>query len=153
MVAKALDLIDAKRAALKIDVPQERVLFDMDMRREHQCRRSSRALRSAARTASGRQDRGQALAEAKESLGADHAVEFPNTGYYLPVIYGLTGEKVEKLSDMDRVLDYAADLLPEVPTEHLWLPYLGTTLDAGIATLFADECHRGAELPRRARRP
>jgi anaerobic carbon-monoxide dehydrogenase catalytic subunit len=34
MVIKALDLIDAKRAALKIDVPQERVLFDMDMRRE-----------------------------------------------------------------------------------------------------------------------
>jgi carbon-monoxide dehydrogenase catalytic subunit len=34
IVVKSLDLIDAKRAALKIDVPQERVLFDMDMRRE-----------------------------------------------------------------------------------------------------------------------
>jgi carbon-monoxide dehydrogenase catalytic subunit len=34
MVVKALDLIDARRTALKIDVPQERVLFDMDMRRE-----------------------------------------------------------------------------------------------------------------------
>jgi anaerobic carbon-monoxide dehydrogenase catalytic subunit len=34
IVIKALDIIDAKRAALKIDLPQERVLFDMDMRRE-----------------------------------------------------------------------------------------------------------------------
>jgi carbon-monoxide dehydrogenase catalytic subunit len=34
IATKALDLIDAKRAALKIDVPQERVLFDMEMRRE-----------------------------------------------------------------------------------------------------------------------
>lgn len=81
------------------------------------------------------------LARAKESFGADHAIELPNTGYYLPVIYGLTGEKVEKLSDMDRVLAYAKELLPEVPSEHLWLPYLGPTLDSGIATLLAEECH------------
>ena len=81
------------------------------------------------------------LARAKESYGADHAIELPNTGYYLPVIYGLTGEKVEKLSDMDRVLAYAKDLLPEAPSEHLWLPYLGPTLDSGIATLLAEECH------------
>lgn len=81
------------------------------------------------------------LDRAKESFGAERAIELPNTGYYLPVIYGLTGEKVEKLSDMDRVLDYARDLLPDVPTEKLNLPYLGTTLDAGIATLLAEECH------------
>lgn len=80
------------------------------------------------------------LAQAKEGYGAETAVEFPNTGYYLPVIYGLTGEKVEKLSDMDRILAMARDLLPEEPSERLWLPYLGNTLDAGIATLFAQEC-------------
>jgi acetyl-CoA synthase len=80
------------------------------------------------------------LAQLKESIGAEHAVEFPNTAYYLPVVYGLTGEKVERLSDMDRVLAYARDLLPEVPSEKLWLPYLGTTLDAGIASLLAEEC-------------
>jgi carbon-monoxide dehydrogenase catalytic subunit len=34
IVTSTLDTIDAARAALKIDVPQERVLFDMDMRRE-----------------------------------------------------------------------------------------------------------------------
>ncbi|MDZ4063597.1 MAG: CO dehydrogenase/CO-methylating acetyl-CoA synthase complex subunit beta, partial [Coriobacteriia bacterium] len=82
----------------------------------------------------------QALAEAMEAHGATTAVEFPNTGYYLPVIYGLTGEKVERLSDMDKVLDMARDLLPEAPTEKVWLPYLGPALDAGIATLLAEEC-------------
>ncbi|MBE0417505.1 MAG: CO dehydrogenase/CO-methylating acetyl-CoA synthase complex subunit beta [Coriobacteriia bacterium] len=81
-----------------------------------------------------------ALARAKEAYGAETAVEFPNTAYYLPVIYGLTGEKVERLSDMDRVLAIAQDLLPESPSERLWLPYLGDTLDAGIATLLAEEC-------------
>ncbi len=80
------------------------------------------------------------LAELKEGHGADTAVEFPNTGYYLPVIYGLTGQKVEKLSDMDETLATARDLLPELPAEKLWLPYLGDTLDAGIATLLAEEC-------------
>ena len=80
------------------------------------------------------------LAQAKEAYGAETVVEFPNTGYFLPVIYGLTGEKVEKLSDMDRILAMSRDLLPEVPSEKLWLPYLGPTLDAGIATLFAEEC-------------
>jgi acetyl-CoA synthase len=80
------------------------------------------------------------LARAKEAHGSETAVEFPNTSYFLPVIYGLTGEKVQKLSDMDRVLVMARDLLPEVPSEKLWLPYLGTTLDAGVATLFAEEC-------------
>jgi carbon-monoxide dehydrogenase catalytic subunit len=34
IVTASLDLIDNARAALKIDVPAERVLFDMDMRRE-----------------------------------------------------------------------------------------------------------------------
>lgn len=81
-----------------------------------------------------------ACAQAKEAHGAEHAVEFPNTAYYLPVVYGLTGEKVEKLSDMDRVLAMARDLLPEAPSKDLWLPYLGGTLDAGIATLLAEEC-------------
>jgi len=34
MVMAALDIIDNARKGLKIDVVQERVLFDMDMRRE-----------------------------------------------------------------------------------------------------------------------
>lgn len=79
------------------------------------------------------------LKEAIDSKGPNEPVEFPNTAYYLPVIYALTGHKVEKLSDMEWVLAEAKKLLPEVPAEHVWLPYLGPTLDAGIAALFAGE--------------
>jgi acetyl-CoA synthase len=40
---------------------------------------------------------------------------------------------------MKPVLEEARRLLPPVPREHHWLPYLGETLDAGMATLFAEE--------------
>lgn len=88
----------------------------------------------------------QIVAEAEETfekaidtVGPEQQVELPNTGYYLPVIYGLTGIKIEKVKDMEQVLKHARELLPEAPAERLWTPYLGTALDAGIATLFAEE--------------
>lgn len=79
------------------------------------------------------------IKEAIDAKGPNQEVALPNTGYFLPVIYALTGEKIEKLSDMERVLKIAKDLLPEEPSSDLWLPYLGGTLDAGIATLFGAE--------------
>ncbi len=79
------------------------------------------------------------LKKAIENYGPDKKVEFPNTGYYLPVIYGVTGMKVSTLGDMLLVLERAKALLPPVPDKRLWLPYLGPALDAGMATLFADE--------------
>jgi len=78
-------------------------------------------------------------AEAVEAKGEDFAVEFPNTAYHLPVIFGILGEEVDTLADMKPILERARALLPPVPTEKLWLPYLGETLDAGMATLFAEE--------------
>ncbi|MBI5789017.1 MAG: CO dehydrogenase/CO-methylating acetyl-CoA synthase complex subunit beta [Candidatus Schekmanbacteria bacterium] len=71
--------------------------------------------------------------------GAEKTIEFPNTGYYLPLIYAMTGMEVQKMKDLQPVIDRAKRLLPPEPTEHIWLPYLGHTLDAGMATLFADE--------------
>jgi acetyl-CoA synthase len=85
------------------------------------------------------------LNETKEAVGATTAVEFPNTGFYLPIIYALSGIQVEKLDDMDKALDVAKDLLPPVPRQGHWLPYLGHTLDAGIATLFAGEVIEGCK--------
>ena len=79
------------------------------------------------------------LKECIEKHGKDQKIEFPDTGYYLPIIYSMTGIKVEKLSDAEKVLDEAKKLLPPVPDEKLWLPYLGNTLDAGIATLWVEE--------------
>lgn len=83
------------------------------------------------------------LKEAIDAKGPGEPVEFPNTGYYLPVIYGLSGYKVEKLGDMEKPLSLARDMLGEVPGDSMWLPYLGQALDSGIATLFAQEIMQG----------
>ena len=74
-----------------------------------------------------------------QDKGKDCNVAFPNTGYYLPIIYSMTGIAVEKLSDFDEVFETIDDLLPDLVDEDIWLPYLGPTLDAGMATLFAEE--------------
>src|SRR3989304_9748379 len=79
------------------------------------------------------------LKECIAKHGRDQKVEFPNTGYYLPIIYSMTGIKVEKLSDAEKALDEAKKLLPPVPEERLWLPYLGGNLDAAISPLWAEE--------------
>ncbi|MFH0924744.1 MAG: acetyl-CoA decarbonylase/synthase complex subunit alpha/beta [bacterium] len=97
---------------------------------------ASAAIRGAYKIVGRAED---AYKQALEKFGSDKKVEFPNTGYYLPVIYGFTGLKVEKISEMQKVLDLTKRLLPPNPTENVWLPYLGHALDAGAATLFADE--------------
>ena len=79
------------------------------------------------------------LDEAIKAKGEDCVVAFPNTAYYLPVIYSFTGEKMETLADLRRILIRAKELLPVRPSDEVWLPYLGSTLDAGVATLFACE--------------
>ncbi len=80
------------------------------------------------------------LAKAVEQKGRDCKVEFPNTGYYMPVIYSMTGRAVEKLADFEDVMaEEIKPLLPKLVDENLWLPYLGPALDAGMATLFAEE--------------
>lgn len=77
--------------------------------------------------------------EAMETYGPQEAVEFPNTGYYLPIIYAMTGLAVKTVGDMEEVLRRCKKLLPPIPSEDLWLPYLGHALDAGMATLWAGE--------------
>ncbi|MFC1939876.1 acetyl-CoA decarbonylase/synthase complex subunit alpha/beta [Chloroflexota bacterium] len=77
--------------------------------------------------------------EAMDKWGANEPVGFPNTAYYLPVIYGIMGAKVEKLGDMEVILKRCKSLLPPLVREEHPLPYLAPALDAGMATLFADE--------------
>ena len=79
------------------------------------------------------------LGEVIEKYGEKQEIGFPNTGYYLPIIYAMTGEKVENLGDCLRVMAIADDLIPPVPAEDLWTPYLGPVLDAGMAALFMEE--------------
>ncbi len=80
------------------------------------------------------------LAHAIKEKGRDCPVAFPNTGYYIPIIYSMTGRAVEKLADFEQVMaQEIKPLLPEPVDDNLWLPYLGPALDAGMATLFAEE--------------
>lgn len=81
----------------------------------------------------------QILATAIEKQGKEGKVEFPNTAYYLPIIYSMTGRKVQTLADMEQVLQEVRTLLPEPVNQEMWLPYLGPALDAGMAALFAEE--------------
>jgi len=98
----------------------------------------------AIRGANGLVSEADALLErAIAEKGADTPVKFPNTAYYLPVIYGMLGHKVETLGDLEPVLDHAKKLLHPVPDENLWVPYLGETLDSGMSTLLAAEAIEG----------
>lgn len=71
--------------------------------------------------------------------GIDCKVGFPDTTYYLPVIYSFTGRKMQTLADLKNILKEAKSMIPARPTDNVWLPYLGNALDAGVAALFACE--------------
>jgi acetyl-CoA synthase len=81
----------------------------------------------------------ESFAKAREEKGEDAKVEFPDTAFYLPMANALLGAEVKTVGEMKPILDHARDLLGDVPSGEIWLPYLGTTLDAGIATLLAEE--------------
>ena len=72
--------------------------------------------------------------------GADFTFEFPDTAYFLPQIFSMTGFEVRTLGDMRTALEQKVKpLLTEAPEAHLYVPYLGEALDAGMAALFAQE--------------
>ncbi len=79
------------------------------------------------------------LGTAIDQHGRDAAVGFPGTAYALPAILALVGRRVEKLGELEEALQTARAWLPAEPSEQLWLPYLGAALDAGAATLVAQE--------------
>ncbi|RJP74937.1 MAG: CO dehydrogenase/CO-methylating acetyl-CoA synthase complex subunit beta [Candidatus Zixiibacteriota bacterium] len=88
------------------------------------------------------------LAAALQDLGPDAPVKLPDTAYHLPVILAMLGLKVRKVGDMQEALQQAKALLKPVPTDNLWLPYLGDALDCGMAALFAQEIAEGLKYAR-----
>jgi acetyl-CoA synthase len=79
------------------------------------------------------------LKEAINKYGAKQEIGFPNTAYYLPIIYSLLGMKVETLADAEPVMKRCRELLPPHVKKDCHVPYLGPLLDAGMAALFAEE--------------
>jgi len=79
------------------------------------------------------------LNQALQTYDASTKVGFPNTAYYLPVIYSLTGLKVETLEDLKKPMEFAKGLLPPHIKLKNWLPYLGPLLDAGMAGIISYE--------------
>jgi acetyl-CoA synthase len=77
--------------------------------------------------------------EAVNKYGKDYKVEFPETAFFLPMIYSLMGLEVKKLGELTPVLAHCRELLGTPPADNLWLPYLGDGLDAGVATLLSQE--------------
>ena len=77
--------------------------------------------------------------KAREEKGEDTAVGFPDTAYYLPMSHALMGLEVTTVGGLKQILTHARELVGEVPADDLWFPYLGNALDAGIATLLAEE--------------
>ncbi len=79
------------------------------------------------------------LAAAVKEKGPDCKVAFPETAFYLPMAYALMGIEAQTLADLETIVKHCRELVPEVPTENQWLPYLGDGLDAGAATLLSQE--------------
>jgi acetyl-CoA synthase len=97
---------------------------------------ASAAIRGAHKIAGQARD---ILSKAVAEKGRDCPVEFPNTGYYIPIIYSMTARAVKTLADFEEVMKEIDDLLPPLVDDDVWIPYLGPALDAGMATLFAEE--------------
>ncbi|OIN96293.1 CO dehydrogenase/CO-methylating acetyl-CoA synthase complex subunit beta [Candidatus Desantisbacteria bacterium CG1_02_38_46] len=81
--------------------------------------------------------------EAVDKFGPNQEIGFPNTAYYLPIIYGILGIPVKTLTDVEVVLKKCRELLPSFVRENHPLPYLAPALDAGMTTLFAEEIIEG----------
>jgi acetyl-CoA synthase len=79
------------------------------------------------------------LQKALQELGADKEIKFTNTAYFLPTILGYTGLEISTIGGLKPVLEHCHTLLHGLPPDKTWLPYLGETLDAGVATLLAEE--------------
>ncbi|MCI4625078.1 MAG: CO dehydrogenase/CO-methylating acetyl-CoA synthase complex subunit beta [Candidatus Magnetoovum sp. WYHC-5] len=71
--------------------------------------------------------------------GEDYPVEFPDTIYFLPMIYAMTKFEVKTLKDVREALEMTRKMLHPEPDANQWRPYLGEALDSGMATLWAEE--------------
>jgi acetyl-CoA synthase len=79
------------------------------------------------------------MKKALEKYGPEQKLEFPNTAYYLPIIYSILGIPVKTLGDARKPMEICRGLLPSHIKNVYHLPYLGPLLDAGMAAILAEE--------------
>ena len=79
------------------------------------------------------------LSKAIKEKGEKCEVKFPDTAFYFPMAYALLAKEVKNLSEAKEVLIFSKGLLHDEPAEKIWLPYLGDTLDSGVAALLCEE--------------
>jgi acetyl-CoA synthase len=79
------------------------------------------------------------LKKALEKYGPEQKLEFPNTAYYLPIIYSILGIPVKTMGDARKPMEICRGLLPSHIKNVYHLPYLGPLLDAGMAAILAEE--------------
>ncbi len=77
----------------------------------------------------------QLLEKTMAENDAHTPISFPDTVYYLPVVLGMTGKAMEKISDLEFVLQYARELLHEDSNRR-----------AGMAALLAGEALEALQL-------
>ena len=85
------------------------------------------------------QQAANSLNKAIKEKGPDTKIGFLETAFYLPMANALLGAKVETLKEAQPILEHAKSLLPALPTDKVWLPYLGDALNAGMSALFSEE--------------
>jgi len=78
-------------------------------------------------------------ADILKKYGPDQEIAFPDTAYFLPIIYSMLGIPVQNLGDCQQVFQRCRKLLPPLVKAQMALPYLAPALDAGMATLFYEE--------------
>ena len=78
-------------------------------------------------------------ADVLKKYGPDQEIAFPDTAYFLPIIYSMLGIPVSNLGDCQQVFQRCRKLLPPLVKSTMALPYLAPALDAGMATLFYEE--------------
>src|SRR5208283_1452174 len=94
------------------------------------------AIRGAHNIVSQADDKYQA---ALNKWGPTKEIGFPNTAYFLPVIFATLGIKIETMGDVPPVLKLARAKLPPLMKDTDPVESLAPVLEAGLATLWAEE--------------
>ncbi len=68
-----------------------------------------------------------------------HPAVFPGTAYYAPIIFTMTGYKIENLKQIGDFFPVLEKFISPLPFDDNWLPYLSQALDGGIAALMLEE--------------